>query len=67
MAINSEQDGKLTGEDGKKRRHPVLWMGVIGIVFVIVLGILLQNSKALEIGGIGILVLLLLLRVVLHK
>jgi hypothetical protein len=42
----------------------VVWIGVIVIAFVFVLGILLLNSKAFEIGGIGFLLLLVLLRVV---
>ena len=37
---------------------------MIVIAFVFVLGILLLNSKAFEIGGIGFLLLLVLLRVV---
>ena len=64
MAYKSGQAGKSTREMARKRRQAAVWIGVIGIAFVIVLWLLLQNSKALEIGGIGILVLLVLMRVV---
>ena len=63
MTINNEQEGKATYEAARKRRQTAVWFGVIGIGFVVVLGILLLNSKALEIGGIGILLVLVLLRV----
>lgn len=55
--------GKSTREMARKRRLSALWIGLIGIVIIIVVGALLQNSKALGIGGIGILVLLILLRI----
>jgi hypothetical protein len=64
MAYKSGQAGKSTRAMANKRRRAAVWIGVIGIAFVIILWILLQNSKALEIGGIGILVLLALMRVV---
>jgi hypothetical protein len=59
----NRQAGKSTRETARKRRLSVLWIGLIGIVIIIVVGALLQNSKALGIGGIGILVLLILLRI----
>jgi hypothetical protein len=64
MSYKSGQAGRSTRDMAKKRRQSALWIVVIGIAFVIILWILLQNSKALEIGGIGILVLLVLMRVV---
>jgi hypothetical protein len=64
MTINNEQERKATHEAARKRRQTAAWFGVIGIVFVVVLGILLINAKALEIGGIGILLVLVLLRIV---
>jgi hypothetical protein len=64
MSYKSGQAGKSTREMAKKRRQTALWIGVIGVAFLIVLWILLQNSKPLEIGGIGLLILLVLLRVV---
>jgi Na+-transporting methylmalonyl-CoA/oxaloacetate decarboxylase gamma subunit len=63
MTINNGQEGKSTHEMARKRRATAVWFGVIGITFVVVLGILLLNSNALEIGGIGILLVLVLLRV----
>ena len=63
MTINNDQEGKSAQETARKRRQTAVWFGVIGIVFVVVLGILLLNSKTLEIGGIGILLVLVLLRV----
>ena len=63
MTINNEQEEKSTSEMARKRRQTAVWFGVIGIAFVIVLGILLLNSKALETGGIGILLVLVFLRV----
>ena len=64
MSYKSGQAGKSAREMARKRRQAAVWIGVIGIAFLVILWILLQNSKALEIGGIGILVLLVLMRVV---
>jgi hypothetical protein len=64
MANQSEQAEKSTRELARNRHQTVVWIGVIVIAFVFVLGILLLNSKAFEIGGIGFLLLLVLLRVV---
>lgn len=47
-----------------KRRRSALWTGLIGVVFIVILYIFLQNSKVLGIGGIGILVLLFFIRIV---
>lgn len=58
---NNHQAGKSTREMAAKRRKTSIWIGVIGIVLIIIVGALLQNSKALGIGGIGLLVLLVLL------
>ena len=63
MTYKSGQEGKSTHGMAKKRRQSAVWIGVIGIAFVVVVGILLENSKALELGGIGLLVMLVLLRV----
>ena len=63
MTINSDQKGKSAQEIAGKRRQRAVWFGVIGITFVVILGILLVNSKALEIVGIGILLVLVLIRV----
>lgn len=46
----------------KKRRQSALWIGVIGIVVLVIVYLIIQNSTALEIGGMGVLVLLILLR-----
>ena len=64
MSYKSGQAGKSTREMAKKRRQTAVWIGVIGVAFLIVLLILLQNSKAFDIGGIGILGLLVLIRIV---
>jgi len=48
-------------EMAEKRRKTGIWIGVIGIVLIIIVGALLQSSKALGIGGTGLLVLLVLL------
>lgn len=63
MTFNSDQKGKSAQEIARKRRQTAVWFGVIGITFVVILGILLVNSKALEIVGIGILLVLILIRV----
>jgi hypothetical protein len=48
---------------GKKRRQTALWMGIFGIIGVLVIFLLINNSKTLGIGGLGVLVLLVLIRV----
>jgi hypothetical protein len=62
MTYKNGQVGKSTQKMDQKPRSSVVWIGVIGIAAVIEVWILLQNSKALEIVGIGILLLLVLLR-----
>jgi hypothetical protein len=62
MTYKNGQAGKSTREMDKKPHPSMFWIGLIGIVFVIEVWILLQNSKALEIVGIGILLLLVLIR-----
>ena len=62
MAYKSGQAGKSTREMAKKRRQTALWIGLFGIAIIIILWLFLQNSKALGIGGTGILVLLFLIR-----
>jgi hypothetical protein len=64
MSYKSGQAGKSTREMAKKRRQSALWTGLIGIAVLVVLWLLLKNSKVIGIGGIGILILLVLLRVV---
>jgi hypothetical protein len=60
---NNHQAGKSTREMAEKRRKTGILIGVIGIILIIIVGLLLQNSKALGMGGMGLLVLLVLLRV----
>ena len=60
---NNHQAGKSTREMAEKRRKTGILIGVIGIVLIIIVGVLLKNSKALGIGGAGLLVLLVLLRI----
>ena len=60
---NNHQAGRSTREMAENRRKTGIWIGVIGIVLIIIVGALLQSSKALGIGGAGLLVLLVLLGV----
>jgi hypothetical protein len=55
--------GKSTREMAKKRRQSALWIGLIGIVLLVIIYLIIQNSTALGIGGIVILVLLILFRI----
>jgi hypothetical protein len=64
MAYKAGQAGKSTREMASKRRKTAIIMAVIAMVMVILIGLLLQNSKALGIGGIGVLILLMLLRII---
>ena len=47
----------------KKRGFTAIWLILFAMVIVIVIGALLQNYKSLGIGGGGILVLLIMLRI----
>jgi len=64
MSNRSGRAGKSTREMAKKRRQSALWTVLIGIAVLVVLWLFLQNSKVLGIGGIGILILIVLLRIV---
>jgi hypothetical protein len=63
MANKSRKAGKSTREMAKARRTSVLIIGLVGLGIVIIVGLLLQNNKYLGIGGVGIFILLVLLRV----
>jgi len=64
MPNKSIRAGKSTREMANKRRQSALWTGLIGVAALVAVLLLLQNSKALGIGGTGILVLFVLLRIV---
>jgi hypothetical protein len=64
MAYKSGQAGRSTREMARKRRQSAVWIGVFGIVAILILGLFLQNAKAWGFGGTGVLVLLILLRVI---
>jgi hypothetical protein len=55
--------GKSTREMARGRRKTAFWMAFGGIGLVIIVGILLTNSSALQIGGIAILALLVILKI----
>jgi hypothetical protein len=62
MAYN-KRAGKSTREMANRRRQSALWVGIIGIVTLIIISLFIQNAKVFGIGGIGILVLLILMNV----
>lgn len=64
MAYKAGQAGKSTREMASRRRRNAIIMAAVAMVMVIAVGLLLQNSKALGIGGIGVLILLMLLRII---
>jgi hypothetical protein len=63
MAYQRGKAGRSTREMARKRRQNAVWTAIFGIAIIIVLYLFLQNSKALGIGGIGILVILVLMRI----
>lgn len=63
MQHKPERAGKSALEMAKKRRQSGLIIGIVGIGIILVIGFLLQNSKAFGIGGVGVLILLLGLRI----
>lgn len=46
-----------------KRHKNALWILIFGMVLIVIIGLFLQNSKALGIGGTGVLLLIILIRV----
>jgi len=64
MPYQSNPAGKSTREMAKKRRGTALIIGLIGLVIILILGLLLQNTRVFGIGSGGILVLLVLLRII---
>lgn len=64
MTYKAGQAGKSTREMASKRRRNAIIMAVIAMAMILLIGLVLQNSKALGIGGIGVLVLLMLLRII---
>lgn len=62
MAYN-KRAGKSTREMANRRHRLALWIGIIGIVVLVVISLFIQNAKALGIGGVGILALLIFMSV----
>jgi len=60
MSDKFRQAGKSTRELANKRHKSAIWTSVIGIVFLTVLWLLLRNAKAVGIGGIVIILLLVI-------
>jgi hypothetical protein len=63
MRQKPERAGKSTREMAEKRRQSAFIIGIVGIGIIIAIGFLLQNSQAFGIGGAGILLLLVGLRI----
>lgn len=64
MAYKAGQAGKSTREMASKRRKIAIIVAVVAMVMILLVGLVLQNSRALGIGGIGVLVLLMMLKIV---
>jgi len=60
---NDKRAGRSTREMANRRHQSALWIGLIGIAVLIVASLFILNAKALGIGGLGILALLVLMRV----
>jgi hypothetical protein len=61
MAKQYGSAGKSTHQMAGKRRTVMLAIGVVGMVAIIILGVVIQNAKALGIGGFAFLFLFILL------
>lgn len=48
----------------KRRYKSALWIGLIGVTILILIAIIIQNAKVLGIGGVGILVLFILMKII---
>jgi len=64
MVHKAGQAGRSTREMAGKRRFSAIMIAVIAMVLVIVIYFVMQNHNALGIGGISLLVLLVLTRVI---
>lgn len=64
MSYKSRRAGKSTREMANKRRQSALWTILFGIMVLVGLWVVLKYSKGFGIGGIGILILLFLIRIV---
>lgn len=56
--------GISTREMARKRRKSAIWIAMVAVGIVIILSVLLQNAKALQLGGGVILAMLVLMRVI---
>jgi hypothetical protein len=61
MAKQYGSAGKSTHEMAGKRRTVMLGIGIVGMVAIVVIGVVIQNAKALGIGGFAFLFLFMLL------
>jgi hypothetical protein len=64
VGYKSGQAGRSTREMARKRHQSAVWNGVFGIMAILILGLFLQNAKTLGISGIGIFILLALIRII---
>jgi len=64
MANQFGRAGKSTRKMAQTRRQSAMWMVIIGLVAIGVIYFLLQNSTSLGISGIGLLVLIVIMRLV---
>ncbi len=55
--------GKSTREMASRRRNSALWIAVIGSGILIIMALFVFNAKALGIGGIGLLILIVFARI----
>jgi hypothetical protein len=63
MSKDNKWAGKSTREMARRRRRSAIWIGLFGILVILIIGFFLQNFKAIGIGGTGLLVLLFLLHI----
>lgn len=61
MANRNRRAGKSTRQMAASRRKSALMIGLLGLGAITLVGLFLQNSQALGLGGAGIFLLLLLL------
>jgi hypothetical protein len=64
MAHKAGQAGKSTRVMAGKRRFSAIMIGVFAMVLVIAVYLVMQNHEALGVSGIGLLVLLMLIRII---
>lgn len=55
--------GKSTREMASQRRKSAMWIAIIGVGILILITLFVQNAKVFRIGGIGVFVLLVFMRI----